>query len=124
LPPEASQVGFARRVFRGAAIWGVLILAPLYTLPAPAERPEAFYGFIGSALAFQGVYWLIGGDPLRYRPLMPVAVVAKLSFAIPALTLFAQGRLDALTAVPVSIDVVLALGFAAAWLRLRGRAEG
>ena len=61
-------------------------------------------------------HWF-GGDPLRYRALMPVGVLAKLSFAIPALTLFALGRLDAVTAVPVSMDVLLAVGFVVAWRR-------
>ena len=108
---------FARRMFRWAAVYGVIVLAPLYFLPPPAERADAYFGFIGSALAFQWVYWIIGGDPVRYRALMPVGVLAKLSFAIPALTLFALGRLDALTAVPVGIDVLLAVGFVVAWRR-------
>jgi len=106
----------ARRTFRWAAIYGVLVLAPLYLLPPPARGSEAYYyGFIGAALAFQGLYWIIGGDPVRYRALMPLGVIGKLSFAIPALTLFALGRLDALTAIPVSIDVLLAALFWAAW---------
>ena len=108
---------FARRMFRWAAVYGVLVLTPMYFLPPPAERTEAYFGFIGSALAFQLAYWIIGGDPLRYRALMPVGVLAKLSFAIPALTLFALGRLDAVTAVPVSMDVLLAVGFVVAWRR-------
>ena len=114
-----GDVVFARRLFRWAAVYGVIVLAPLYLLPAPTERTEAYFGFIGGALAFQGVYWIIGGDPLRYRPLMPVGAVAKLSFAIPALTLFALGRLDALTAIPVSVDVLLAAGFVVAWVKTR-----
>jgi len=110
---------FAQRLFRWSAIYGLIVLAPLYFLPPPAERAEAYFGLIGGALAFQGGYWTIGGDPLRYRTLMPIGVLAKLSFAIPALTLFALGRLDALTAVPVCIDLLLALSLAAAWLGLR-----
>ena len=109
----------ARRLFRWAAIYGVIVLVPLYFLPPPVQRAEAYYGFIGSALAFQLFYWTIGGDPLRYRALMPIGAVAKLSFAIPALTLFAIGRLDAATAIPVSIDVLLAFGFLWAWRSLR-----
>ncbi|HUQ13881.1 MAG TPA: hypothetical protein VM055_06360 [Novosphingobium sp.] len=116
--------GFARRMFRWAAIYGVLVVAPLYLLPPPAPKSEAYYyGFVGAALAFQGLYWIIGGDPLRYRALMPLGMIGKLSFAIPALTLFALGPLDALTAIPVSIDVLLALGFAAAWAKTR-RVDG
>ena len=113
-----DATGFARRLFRWSAIYGVLILAPLYFFPAPAERPEAYFGFIGAALAFQGMYWIIGGDPQRYRALIPIGIASKLSFAIPALTLFALGRLDATTAVPVSIDVLLAGLFLIAWRRL------
>ena len=116
---EDRTLRVVRRLFRWAAVYGVIVLLPLYFLPPPVERTEAFYGFIGGALAFQVVYWTIGGDPLRYRTLMPIGAVAKLSFAIPALTLFALGRLDAATAVPVSIDVLLAAGFFYAWRRLR-----
>jgi CBS-domain-containing membrane protein len=108
---------FARRMFRGAALYGLLVLPPMYLLPPPAERAEAYYGFIGSALAFQAVYWTIGGDPRRYRSLMPWGALAKLSFAVPALTLFAAGRLEAPAAALISIDVPLALGFLLAWRR-------
>lgn len=37
------------------------------------------------------MFWIIGGDPPRYRALMPVAVAEKLVFGLPALALFAQG---------------------------------
>ena len=108
---------FARRMFRWAAVWGVLVLAPLYFLPPPTERPEAFYGFIGSALAFQAVYWIIGGEPSGYRPLMPVAALAKVAFVVPAVVLFFLGRMDGMTLAIILIDLVLALGFLMAWRR-------
>ena len=45
---------FARIVFRIAAIWGVLVLTPLYFMfnligrndPPPITHPAFFYGFI------------------------------------------------------------------------------
>ena len=48
---------FARRVFRGAAVYGAIVLIPLLFQPAPAGVPvEINLGFIGLALVFQGVF--------------------------------------------------------------------
>ena len=114
---DANQ--FARRVFRGAAIYGALVLTPLYFAPTPAgARVEINLGFIGLALVFQGVFWVIGGDPRRYRALMPLAVLEKLVFAIPALALFALGRLEATVAVFAALDAILAVLFVIAWRKL------
>ena len=114
---DANQ--FARRVFRGAAIYGALVLTPLYFAPTPAgARVEINLGFIGLALVFQGVFWVIGGDPRRYRALMPLAVLEKLVFAVPALTLFALGRLGSSVAGFAAIDAALAVVFVIAWRKL------
>lgn len=108
---------FARRMFRSAAIYGVIVLAPLYLTPLPAISPETFVGFIGAALVFQGVFWIIGGDPQRYQALMPLAVAEKLVFSLPALAFWSQGR----TAMPIAgfaaVDVLLGIGFFVAWRR-------
>jgi hypothetical protein len=110
---------FPSRMFRWAAIYGVIVLAPLYFTPLPAFGPEAFIGFVGTALVFQGVFWRIGSDPQRYRALMPLGVAEKLVFSVPALAFWAQGR----TANPVAgfavVDILLGGGFAYAWIRLR-----
>lgn len=107
---------FARRVFRWAAIYGALVLTPLYFAPTPpGARVEINFGFIGLALVFQGVFWIIGGDPRRYRTLMPLAVLEKLVFAVPALTLFALGRLEGVVAGFAGIDLLLAVLFLMAW---------
>src|SRR6476469_1968025 len=114
-----AGAGFARRVYRGAAIYGAIVLTPLYLIPPPAgARVEINLGFLGLALVFQGVFWIIGGDPLRYRALMPLAILEKLVFAIPALTLFALGRLEGVVAGFAAIDVLLAALFAVAWRKL------
>ena len=110
---------FGRWVFCGAAIYGVIVLTPLYFVPTPpGMRVEINLGFIGLALVFQGVFWVIGGDPRRYRALMPLAVLEKLVFAIPALTMFAMGRLGATVAVFAAIDAILAVVFAVVWRKL------
>ena len=78
-------------MFRWAAIYGGLVLTPLYLTPLPELGAEVLLGFIGLALVWQGVFWVIGGDPIKYRALMPLAVAEKLVFAVPALALFARG---------------------------------
>ncbi len=109
---------FARRMFRWAAIYGVIVLAPMYLAPLPHQGAETFLGFVGLALVFQAMFWIIGGDPVRYRALMPVAVAEKLVFGLPALALFAQGYpLAPPVAVFAGIDLLLGLGFFIAWRR-------
>ncbi|MFM5954177.1 MAG: hypothetical protein ACKOPE_07735 [Novosphingobium sp.] len=109
---------FPARMFRWAAIYGVIVLLPLYFTPLPPVMGETFLGFVGLALVFQAVFWVIGGDPVRYRALMPLAVAEKLVFGVPALMLFAQGYPVAPpVAVFAAIDLALGLGFFLAWRR-------
>lgn len=107
--------GWIPRFFRIAAIYGLLVLPPAYLQPWPAEHPEAFLGFIGIATTFQLVFWVIASDPSRYRALMPIAVLEKLSFGAPGLLLFALSRVDTVIAVFATIDLLLGLGFLLAW---------
>lgn len=107
---------FPARMFRWAAIYGLIVLTPLYFAPLPPQLGETLLGFIGLALVFQGVFWVIGSDPIKYRTLMPLAVAEKLAFGVPALALFSQGYPVAPpVAVFAGIDMLLGLGFFAAW---------
>ncbi len=116
----------ARWLFRGAAIYGLIVLLPLYFLerqvaaPAAAlDHPEYYYGFVGAAAAWQLVYWTIGGDPVRYRPLMGLAVIAKFSFWIPSLILWLNGRTPTSTFVVTNGDLILGIAFLVAWRTLK-----
>ena len=108
---------FARRLFRGAAIYGALVLPPMYVLAPADEHLPAYLGFVGIALVFQWVFWLIGGDPLRHRALMLPSIAEKGVFSIPALVLFAMGRTDPVTAFFSAADIALGIGFFVAWRR-------
>ena len=118
---------FARRVFRFAALYGILVLMPQYFLeerlaidfPPPLTHPEHFYGFIGIALAWQFVFLLIASDLPRYRPLMLVAVLEKLAFGVPAWVLYLQGRVAAPVVAAGSVDLVLGALFVAAYITTR-----
>jgi len=115
-------VRIARRIFSMAAVYGIIVLLPLYFAEPmmakagrPVTYPELLYGFVGAALCFQLVYWTIGRDPIRFRPLMPIAVLAKWSFGIPVGILFAAGRVDAVTFALSSIDLAISILFLVAW---------
>ena len=107
---------FAKIVFRSAAVYGVVIMVPLYFAPWSVP-PETHLGFVGVTLVFQAVFWWIGGDPGRYRAIMPLAVAEKLVFAVPALVLIALGRTQAIVGMFAIADLVLAALFFRAWQR-------
>lgn len=118
---------FARWVFTGAAIYGIVVLAPQYFLeerigidyPPPITHPEHFYGFVGLALVWQFVFLLIARDPLRYRPLMLVAVLEKLAFGIPCLILYGQGRIPPAVLGAGLVDLLLGTLFVVSYLKTR-----
>jgi hypothetical protein len=119
----------ARWLFRGAAIYGLILLLPMYFLekavaaPDPAfTHPEYYYGFVGAAAAWQLVYWVIGGDPVRYRAFMPLGVVAKFGFWIPTCLLWLIGRTPSSTFALTCGDLILGLAFLFAWRRLKAPA--
>ena len=116
---------FAKVVFWIAAIWGVLIITPLYFMfdligrndPPPITHPGFFYGFVGAALAWQIVFMLIAGDPSRHRPLMIPSVVEKLSYSVAVLVLIQQGRMHKSDMVFGVVDSLLGILFVLAYLR-------
>ena len=121
-----SSIRIARRIFTVAALYGVVVLLPLYAAEPmmakagrPVTHPELLYGFVGTALAFQLVYGTIGRDPVRYRPLMPVAVIAKCSFGVPVAILFALARVDPVVLAFASVDLLIAVLFLFAWRTTR-----
>jgi hypothetical protein len=116
---------FARYTFAIAAVYGILVLLPQYFLidqigidsPPAITHPEYFYGFVGLALTFQLVFLLIASDPLRYRPLMLVSIIEKLSFGIPTLYLFLNGLAPAAITGGAVIDLILAVLFLISYLK-------
>ncbi len=109
----------AQRLFLFAGILGLVVLPALYftegffahLVPPEFSHPEFYYGFVGVTLAFQVVYLIIGLDPLRYRPLMPVAAAAKGSFVATMVVMVALGRIPLAPALSVLPDFVFAVLF-------------
>ncbi|HEX7833765.1 MAG TPA: hypothetical protein VF787_29195 [Thermoanaerobaculia bacterium] len=120
-------MNFAKWVFIVAAILGILVLVPNYFLeerigrdfPPPITHPENFYGFTGVALAWQILFLVIARDPRRFRPVMPVASLEKLSFGIAVVVLYVRGRVATPVLVAGVADLVFAFLFFLAWRATR-----
>lgn len=118
---------FAKWTFRLAGIYGLLVLVPMYffeekigrDFPPAITHPEHFYGFLGVAVAWQFAFLLLAQDPIRYRPLMLVAVLEKAGYGIATIVLFSLGRVPALVLSTGMMDLVLGTLFVTAFFRTR-----
>ena len=116
---------FAKRVFLIAGIYGVLVLTPMYFMEAKTGRdfppainhPEYYYGFIGLALVFQILFLIISANPVRYRPVMVAAILEKISFVIPVLILFSQGRVAYMMVVVAMPDLIFFVLFSISYFK-------
>ena len=116
---------FAKTVFLVAGIYGLIVLVPQYFFeertghdyPPPITHPEYYYGFIGLAVVWQIVFLILSRDPVRYRPLMIVAILEKLCFAIPAVILLLQHRIPSLIFGGAMVDAFLGVLFLIAYLK-------
>lgn len=121
-------VKFARRVFLLAGVIGLVTLVPQYFMegrigrdfPPPITHPEHFYGFVGVGTVWQILFLIISRDPVRLRPAMPAAVLEKLSFGVPVIVLYLQGRVPALLLGFGLFDLFLGVLFVVSYRRTAG----
>jgi hypothetical protein len=122
---------FARVVFTIASVYGLLVLMPLYFLkdelgrkaPPAITHAEFYYGFIGLAVLFQFFFLLIAFDPIRYLPLMPIAILEKLIYTVPVVLLYLRGQVHPNMVPPALVDPIFGILFLVAYLRTaKGRA--
>ena len=122
---------FAKFVFIGAGIWGLSVLTPLYWLvditgrhyAPPANQPHFFYGFIAVALVWQVAFLTIGTDPVRFRPLMILAMLEKFSYVSTLVVFYAQSRIPSIDFQPAIPDGLIGLLFIAAFWATRPSQE-
>ena len=72
---------------------------------------------IGVAVAWQIVFLIISRDPVRFRPIMLVAILEKASFGLPAIVLYTSGRLSGQMLVAGLLDLMLGALFIMAYKR-------
>jgi hypothetical protein len=122
---------FARYTFAAAGAIGILVLVPMYFFlektgadnPPPVTHPEFYYGFVGVALAFQIVFFIIATDPLKYRPLMLASIVEKFAFVIPTFYLYSQGRVAGPVVGGAALDLMWGVLFVVSYFLIGGRSE-
>ena len=115
---------FAKAVFWVAAIWGVLVITPLYFIfdaigrkdPPPISHPGFYYGFVGAGLAWQLAFFVIARDPVRHRLMLP-SVFEKFSYAIAMFVLVAQARAHSGDLVFAGVDGLLGILFLIAYCK-------
>ena len=118
---------FARIVFGIAAAYGFVTLLPLYFLlgrlsrdvPPSVTHPEFYYGFVGLALLWQMIFFLIAREPIRYRPLMWIAILEKLVYSVPVVILYSLGKAQPKTLGPALVDPIFGILFVMAYFRTR-----
>lgn len=116
---------FAKWLFLISGIYGIIVLAPMYFLegeiarqnPPAITHPEFFYGFVGVALVWQVMFLVIGADPVRFRPAMLLAALAKFSFASAVLVLCLQERVTGPIKLGALVDAILGILFVIAFAR-------
>lgn len=98
-----------------AGLYGLVTLIPHFFLenrigitnPPAITHPEYFYGFLGVALAWQILFFVIALNPRRYRSVMPVAFLEKLGFGAAAVLLFIGHRVQTQILVFGLVDLLL-----------------
>ncbi|HWX53056.1 MAG TPA: hypothetical protein VN176_00555 [Verrucomicrobiae bacterium] len=116
---------FAKIVFWIAAIWGVLILTPLYFIfdsigrndPPAITHPGFYYGFAAVALAWQIAFMVIATDPVRFRLMMIPAMLEKFSYAATLAVLYLQGRVHPTELTFSGADLLLGALFVVAYIK-------
>jgi hypothetical protein len=120
-------MNFAKRTFLIAGIYGLIVLLPQFLLeektgrdfPPAITHSEYYYGFVGVAVTWQIVFFILSRDPIRYRIIMIPAILEKASFGIPAVVLFALNRLSVTMLAAGVVDLILGTLFVVAYLRTR-----
>jgi hypothetical protein len=121
------KMKFAKIIFLVAAVWGVLLLTPLYFIfdmigvqdPPPITHPAFFYGFAGLGLAWQVAFFIIARDPVRFRPMMIPSILEKIGYGAAVVVLYAQGRMHPQDLAFGCVDLLLAVLFAVAFVQTR-----
>lgn len=115
---------FARWVFRVAGIYGILVIAPMLFMErqmAPgAAHPVFFYGWASLDLVWQVLFLVLSTDPVRYRPMMLVAVLEKAGAVIAIPWLYLAGRVGGVWLGAAGADLAFAALFIAAYRATRG----
>jgi hypothetical protein len=118
----------ARWIFAVAAIYGIPVMLAMFLAPAKileggpsTNRPEWYYGFAAIRMAWQMAFVAIARDPVRLRPVMPMAICEKLFFLLTTIPLLARGETPPQMIPAVVLDGVFGVAFVVAFVKTRPR---
>jgi hypothetical protein len=114
---------FARWIFRIAGIFGLLVMLPIafaektieQVMPPAVNHPEFFYGFVLLNMCWQILYLFLATDPVRYRPMMLPAFLAKATGVVALTWLTLQGRISSQWTLTIILDGAFAFLFLVAF---------
>jgi hypothetical protein len=119
---------FPRSVFLVDGIYGLIVITPLYFVegvigqqtPPRLTHPEFFYGFVGTALAWQVLFLVVASEPIRYGPMILPSVLEKISYRIALIVPHQQQRIPASSFRIGMLDWIFAVLFTDSFIRTRG----
>jgi hypothetical protein len=111
----------AKWVFASAGVMGLLSTVPLLFDEnlMGVRQAEFYYGFVCLDICWQVLYLFISSDPIRYRPLMIPAFLAKGSGTIALTWLYLLARVSTQWIAIGAVDGVFAVFFAIAYWSTR-----
>ncbi len=115
----------ARWIFLIAGILGLLSTIPLVFAESvmSVKQPEFYYGFVFLDICWQILYLFISSDPVRYRPIMIPAFLAKGSSTVALTWLYLLGRVSRQWLAIGAVDGVFAILFLVAFWATRNEAK-
>lgn len=115
----------AKWIFLIAGVVGLLSTIPL----AFAEKvmrvnqPEFYYGFVFLDICWQVLYLFVSSNPVRYRPIMIPAFLAKGSGTVALTWLYLVGRVSGQWIAIGAVDGVFAILFLVAFWATRSKSK-
>ena len=115
----------AKRIFLIAGIFGLLSTIPLAFAEniMEVEQPEFYYGFVFLDICWQILYLVLSLDPVRYRPMMIPAFLAKGSGIVALTWLYLIGRVASQWVAIGAVDGIFAILFLVAFLATRSESK-
>ena len=103
----------AKWIFLIAGIFGLISTIPLVFIEKTmsVQRPEFYYGFVFLDICLQIVYIIISISPIRFRPIMIPAFLAKASGMVTLTWLYLIDRVSSQWIAVGVIDGVFAILF-------------
>ena len=111
----------AKWIFLISGVLGLLSTVPLAFAEKvmAVKQPEFYYGFVFLDIAWQILYLFIFLDPVRYRPMMIPAFLAKSSGTVALTWLYLLGRVPSQWIAIGTVDGVFAVMFLVAYWATR-----